>query len=121
MIRLTMRLAMMGLVSTMLCEAPAFGASVSISGTVKDADGKPVAGVAIGIRTNSSATAVTGADGAFKLAGEYTPYKSPRSDFPSVVMEKVMANAVLVTAAKAGCMPTRVLARDNASGVQITL
>ena len=119
--RVTMRLAMMGLVSTMLCVTPAFGASVSISGTVKDADGKPVAGVTIGIRTNSSATAVTGADGSFKLSGEYTPYKSPRPDFPSVVMEKVMANSVLLTAAKAGCMPTRVVTKDNASGVQITL
>jgi len=97
------------------------GATVSIIGTVKDPDGKPIAGVAIGIRTNSSATAVSGADGSFKLAGDYTPYKSPRADFPSVVMEKVMANSVLVTAAKAGCMPTRVLAKDNASGLQITL
>ena len=121
MIRLTMRLAMMGLVSTMLCEAPAFGASVSISGTVKDADGKPVAGVAIGIRTNSGATAVTGADGSFKLSGEYTPYKSPRPDFPSVVMEKIMASSVLLTGTKAGLMQARSLVKDNASGVQITM
>jgi len=116
-----MRLAMMGLVSTMLCEAPAFGASVSISGTVKDADGKPVAGVAIGIRTNSGATAVTGADGSFKLSGEYTPYKSPRPDFPSVVMEKIMASSVLLTGTKAGLMQARSLVKDNASGVQITM
>jgi len=37
------------------------------------------------------------------------------------VMEKIMATSVLVTAAKPGCMPTRVLAKENASGLQITL
>ena len=98
-----------------------FGATVAITGTVKDADGKPLAGVAIGIRTNSSATAVSGADGSFKLAGEYTPYKSPRADFPSVVMEKVMAKSVLLTGTKAGLMQARTIVRDNASGVQITM
>ena len=97
------------------------GATLSITGTVKDADGKPVAGVAIGIRTNSGATAVSGDDGSFKLSGEYTPYKSPRPDFPSIVMEKIMAKSVLVTAAKAGFMQARTIAKDNASGLQITL
>jgi len=99
----------------------ASGATVSITGTVKDPDGKPVAGVAIGIRTNSSATAVTGEDGTFKLAGDYTPYKSPRPDFPSVVMEKIMDKSVLLTGTKAGMILARTIVKDNASGVQITM
>lgn len=102
------------------------GATVSVSGVVKDQDGKPIAGVSIGIRDinahkGTSVTAVSAEDGSFKLSGEYTSYKSPNPKFASVVMEKLMAKSVLVTSDKKGYMPVRVLAKDSAAGVQLTM
>jgi len=97
------------------------GATVSITGTVKDQDGKPIAGVSIGIHSNANVTAVSRDDGSFKLTGEYPPYKSPNAAFPSVVMQKIMANSVLVTGVKTGYMPIRVLAKDNAAGIQLSM
>lgn len=110
----TVTVAIMAVMSLSL--ALAIGADVSITGTLKDSAGKPLGGVTVGVQ-NSTIKAVSADDGSFKLAGAAG---APASQ-PSGVLGKILAGKVPVAAAKEGFMPVRVLAKDNAAGLQLTM
>ena len=91
-----------------LALAPVYGASLSISGTVKDADGKASAGADVYAVSDAKVKATSGADGTFSLKGTIP-------DVPG-------KTKVPVAAAKAGCMTAQVLAPGaSAKDLQVKL
>ena len=102
-----MAVILLGVVVTGALLVPAYGAAISISGTVKDAEGKTVSGAAVYAMSDAGVKTTAGADGSFTLNG-------------------AVANApdgkVAVAAAKDGLMTAQVLAPNaSAKGVQFKL
>ena len=94
--------------AVLLLQAAAFGASITISGTIKDASGKPISGASIYVVADDKVKAFSGADGAFTLSGTIP-------DVPG-------KTKVPVAAAKDGLMTAQVLAQSfTAKDVQFTL
>ena len=106
----------------LLCSAlfltPAFGASISISGTVKDSDGKPLGGAEVYAVAEPKVKTTSGADGAFSLSGTIldAPAQSGAPEKPGAVARTPIA------AAKAGYMTAQVLSQVLATkGLQFKL
>jgi hypothetical protein len=103
-----------------LAGMPTFAAEIGITGTVQDPAGKPLAGVNVSVLSDPAIKAVTADDGSFQLMGSYTP-KLRSSETLSPVYYKMLTGKVSVTAAKAGLLSTRVLSKESANGVQLTM
>jgi len=97
---------------------PVYGAGISISGTVRDADGKAVGGADVYAVADPKVRTVSGNDGSFSLAGTIpdAPARPEVSERPRTVTRTPAA------AAKAGYMTAQVLSPGLVTkDVQFTL
>lgn len=101
-------------------EGPA-AAGISVSGTVKDSDGKPIAGADVFSVVDPKVKTVSAADGTFALAGTLAaPASRPAASAPAAT--KPAAQRTPVAASKSGFMTAQVLAPGLAAkDVQIKL
>lgn len=90
---------------------PAYGQSISISGTVKDADGKALAGAEVYSVADPKLKTVSAADGSFTLAGAIADATTQPASAPqSAPAEKPKpVTRTPIAAAKAGYMTAQVL------------
>ena len=97
---------------------PVYGATISISGTVKDSDGKAVGGADVYAVAAPRVKTVSAADGSFSLTG--TIADAPAQ--PGVLEKPRTVTRTPVAAAKAGYMTAQVLSPDlSARDLQFTL
>ncbi len=98
----------LGAWALLLVQLSAFGASICITGTVKDADGKAVGGAEVYAVADSKVKTTSGADGSFALSGSIP-------DVPGKTM-------VAAAAAKTDFMTAQILApNSSAKGLQFKL